>query len=199
MPGPRDEVERVLDLQRHDVELGLFLQRAGLGDEEIEFPAAQALQQFVPVAGVQQHVDARVLLGEPGHGRSEERFRRERATADGHAAGPQVALRDRFTVEVVGHSQQVAGALDVQAPEVRRHDAAARTGEQLAAEVLLEALDAARKCRLADVQRGGCAHETAVLGQRQHLAQLLEFERHALIVYRQYAICIGHMARRLAP
>ena len=46
-----------------------------------------------------------------------------------------------------------------------------------------EVLDAARQRRLADVQRGRGPHETAVFRQRDHLAQLLEFEGHVVQSY----------------
>jgi len=46
-PAPRDEVQRMGRVQRSDLEVCFVVQRAGLGDEEVEVTAAQPLQQLV--------------------------------------------------------------------------------------------------------------------------------------------------------
>ena len=181
--GARDQVDRMIGGQRHHFEVRLAMQRARLGDEEVELAAAQLAGKFVPVAGMHLDADSRKLLDKPGGCAPQYRVGRVRPAADGNATRPQVAVADGFPVEFVGHPQDVARPLDIQAPEVGGHGTAARTQEQVAAEAPLEVLDAARQRRLADVQRCSRAHEAAVLGQREHLSQLLQLEGHAKIIY----------------
>ena len=138
--------------QRHHLEIRLPMQRARLGDEEVELAAAQLVGQFVPVAGLHLDADSRVLLDKLRGGAPKDRVGREGPAADGNATCPQFAVADGFPVEFVGHPQNVARPLDIQAPEVGGHGTAARTHEQVAAEAPLEVLDAARQRRLADVQ-----------------------------------------------
>ena len=159
--------------QRHHLEIGLPMQRARLGDEEVELAAAQLASQFVPVARLHLYADARVLFDELRGGAPKYRVGRVGPAADGNATRPQVAVAGGFPVEFVGHPENVARPLYVQTPEVGGYGTAARPQEQVAAEAPLEVLDAARQRRLTDVQCCSRAHETAVLGQRKHLSQLL--------------------------
>ncbi len=142
---------------------------------------------------MQLHADPRKLLDETRRRRSQERIRRVRATPDRHAPGALGRMTDRLALEFVRHAQQVAGAFDVQPAKIGGHDPDGGTQEQAVAEPALEVLDAAGKRRLADVQGGGRPHETAVLGQGDDLAQLLEFKCHASRIYLRYQTCIGHM------
>ena len=189
----RHEKEGMRRRHRHDLEVRLPMQGADFGDEEVQFAAAQLPQQVVPVPGQELHADSGKLLAEPAGGLGQHGLDRERAAPYGHPPRAQPAVGHRLAVELVRKPQQVPRALDVEPSQVGGDDPAARAQEELAAESTLEALDAARQGRLADVQCSGRAYEAAMFLERDDLAQLLEFEGHASSVYGECQICIGHI------
>ena len=75
-------------------------QQAGFGDEEVERPAAQLVDEVVPVAGLQLHADSRKLLDEARRRGTQERVRRVRSAADVDAAGAQGRMTDRLAARV---------------------------------------------------------------------------------------------------
>ena len=182
MAAPADEVHRV-GAQCLDLQVVLRLQRAGLGDEEVDLASAKPHQQVVPVAhhGAQAHPrmarqEARQRLGDHG-------LRGIGAGADRHLARPvRLPAQRQVAVQVVGRGEQIAGALDQQAPFVGRRGARLGTLEERGADLRFHDLHAARQRRLGHAEDDGGAAEAAVVGHRHELPELTKVEGHGVDV-----------------
>ena len=102
----------------------------------------------------------------------------------GAAAHPDVTrlegpvARD-LVVEIVTHLDDLLRAQDEDAAAVSQLDARRRAHEQLLADLLLDALNAARERRLGEREGCGRAREAAVLGKREDVAHLADVQGHA--------------------
>ena len=86
-------------------------------------------------------------------------------------------------VELVAHLDDLLRAQDEDAADVGWLDARRRAHEQLLADLLLDALNAAREGRLTEREGYGRARKAAVLGERKDVAHLSKVQSHATEAY----------------
>ena len=168
--------------QRMHLQVGLVLQRAGLGDEQVDLVVAQARQQFVPLADLDPELAAWMGPDEACHRTADDGFGGKRPRPHRQLGAGDRRIAEQLVVQVVGHPRDLPGMADDHAPQVRGHHAMAFAQEQRRPDLRFQRLDAARQRRLADVQGHGRAAEAAVLVQGKDVAELAQLDRHALKV-----------------
>lgn len=104
-------------------------------------------------------------IDESGHRATDDGFGRVRTGADHQLLLDTPWAAEQAVMQIVGQARDLARAPDQHAAQVRRHHAMAFTQEQRCADPRLQALDAARQRRLADVQGRRRAAEAAVFVQ----------------------------------
>ena len=109
---------------------------------------------------------------------------------DGHGGGDVAAGAAAKLVDLLAgaanFSHHVGGAADEGQAHGCQHHAAGAPLKELNAQFVLKLLHAARQSRLGKAEIARCGAQTATLGDRDHVAQLIEFHAVVLLIPAAY-------------
>ena len=179
MVGAADEAGRLV-AERVDLQVGRGCHPARIDHQRVELARAQLQQLQLGRATGDRHPQVGMLLGRMAQQRGRQQCARARTQADPDRAA--TALQPfRAAPELGRLEQDAARARHHLAAERGQLVALADAVEQLAAERLLEVLDAAAQRRLGQAALLGGAAEGAGIGQCQQMFEGLEV--HAMSFY----------------
>ncbi|ONH43539.1 hypothetical protein BLL37_17220 [Pseudomonas azotoformans] len=158
--------------QGQGLEVRVGLEVTYIGDKEFDLFTAQAAREFFPVVHLQHGAHFGVSRDEPRHGLGRQVHRGHGVAAEAHFTGVEFGHARDFMAQ--------QGRALHQAQRVLQHHLAFGGGAQVfmgavhqhAAELLLQALDAAAEGGLGDAHGVRRTHEATVLVQRDEVAQL---------------------------
>ncbi|OAE12214.1 hypothetical protein AZH11_13805 [Pseudomonas simiae] len=148
-----------------------------IGDKEFDLFPAQAAPQLFPVIHLQGGVDLGVGRDKTGYRQGHQVDRRHGVTAKTYLASVELGHARDFMAQQRRTLHQAQGVLQHHLAFGGRAQVLIGAVHQYAAELLLQTLDAAAEGRLGNAHGVGGAHETAVLVQRNEVAQLAEIHR----------------------
>jgi len=155
-----------------DLEVGVSLEVAHIGDKEFDLLAAQAAPEFFPVIHLQRGAHLGVGGDKPRHGLGHQVDGCDGIAAQAHFTGVELGHARDFMAQQRGALDQAQGMLQHHLALGRRAQVLVGAVHQHAAELLFQTLDAAAERWLRDAHGVGGAHKTAVLVERDEVAQL---------------------------
>ncbi|PIB55485.1 hypothetical protein AOA61_14825 [Pseudomonas sp. 2995-1] len=158
--------------ERLSLEVWVGFEVAHIGDKKFDLFTAQAAPESFPVIHLQRAAYLGVGGDEPCHRLGHQVDRRHRIAAKAYFTGVELGHACDFMAEQCGALNQAQGMLQHHLAFGGRAQVFMGAIHQDAAELLLQALDAAAESRLGDAHGFGAAHKTAVLIQRDEIAQL---------------------------
>jgi len=154
------------------------LEVPGVGNEEFELFAEQALAQALPVIHLELHPGLGITPDEAADGPGDQPCGWRRATAEAQLSRFQAIELADLVGHLLGAADQPARVLQQQLALLGRRQVLAPAIHQLAADAVFQGLDAAAEGRLREVHRRCGRDKAALFGEGDEVAELAQVDMH---------------------